>query len=130
MMNVKRHRELVLEAGNRSTSTVAGPFENKRFSGVIAYLRMNSVPGGSPQGVKVIFRAKDSQGNSYDLNTGGTALNAVNHRMYVLYPSYLDAPAGFVADVAQVPLPEKFDVLVYHLDGGTYNYLLELEYLA
>jgi hypothetical protein len=127
---IKRRREVVLPAADRSGSAVAGPFEQKRFQGVIAYLRMNAVPGGSPAGVKVIFRAKDSIGNSYDLNGGGAALAAVNHRMYILWPGTLDSASGFIADRAQLPLPEKFDVLVYHLDGGTYNYQLELEYLG
>lgn len=126
---IKRTRLVALESGDRASSSVAGPYNNRRFSGAIAYLKMNTVPGGSPAGVKVIFRAKDSAGNSYDLNDGGTALNTVNHRMYILYPATLDAPSGFLADRAQKPLPELFDVLVYHLDGGTYNYRLELEFL-
>jgi hypothetical protein len=127
---VRRHREQVLGAANRTSSTVIGPFEQKRFRGVIVYLRMNSIGGGGTLGVKVILRAKDTDGNSYDLNDGGTALAAApNQRLYILYPSTLDAAAGFIAETIQLPLPEKFDVLVYHLDAGTYNYQVELEYL-
>jgi len=123
---VEKSRRVALPSATRSSSTVSDRIKNiGRHRGIIVFLDITAASGTG--GLKVIVRGYDAFGLAYDLNDGGTPLTAVGRRMYVVYPATLDAPAGFVADTAQLPLPQEFDIYVSHGDATNYTYAVSYE---
>jgi len=126
MMSDYKSRRVALPSATRNASIASERIKNiLRHRGVIVFLDITTASGTG--GLKVIVRGYDAFGLAYDLNDGGTALTAMGRRMYVIYPGTLDTPAGFVADTAQIPLPQEFDIYVNHGDGSNYTYAVSYE---
>lgn len=125
MADLQKDRSTVLSSAARTAST-ASPQKSliKRHTGIIVYLSVTAASGTG--GLKVQVRGYDSFGNVYALNGGGTAKTAVGRYCYILFPGG-GAAAADVADIANVPVPQQFDIYVVHADGSSYTYSVDVE---
>jgi hypothetical protein len=114
----------LLSSAARTVSTASADQVNQSGAGVVLYLNVTVSSGTG--GLQVFIQIKDpASGQYFNLNNAPTAITAVGHYAYVVYPS-ASAPgnqgSSLVNQYTYAPLPRTWRVTVLHGDASSYTY--------